>query len=234
MDIKEEAILGSAADRHWYYRAKSKALEAMLPPGFNRRVMDVGAGSGFFSKHLARRGLIEQALCIDPGYARDRDETVGGATIRYRREPEPMDAGLALFMDVLEHVPDDAGLLSAYRAHLPPDARVIITVPAFAFLWSGHDVFLEHYRRYTRRMLNETIAQADFRLVDSFYYYGLVLPLAAASRLLAPNRMEEKSAVRPHGTVTNAILYAASAAERPLMRLNKLAGLTVCGICEPG
>jgi hypothetical protein len=71
-------------------------------------------------------------------------------------------------------------------------------------------------------------------LVESFYYYGLVLPLAAASRLLSPNRMDQKSAVRPHGTVTNAILYAASAAERPMMRLNKLGGLTVCGICKPG
>jgi SAM-dependent methyltransferase len=234
LDIKEENILGNAADGHWYYRAKSRALEAMLPTRFNRRVMDIGAGSGFFSRHLAKRGLIDEALCIDPGYERDRDERVGGAMIRYRRAPEPMDAGIALFMDVLEHVPDDAGLLSAYRPYLPPDARVIITVPAFRFLWSGHDVFLEHHRRYTRRMLIDTIARADFRLVESFYYYGLVLPVAAASRLLSPNRMEEKSAVRPHGAVTNAILYAASAAERPLMRFNKLAGLTVCGICKPG
>ena len=233
MDIKEEQILGEHADRHWYYRAKSGALEAMLPRPFNRRVMDIGAGSGFFSKHLAKRGLVDEALCVDPGYARDWDETVGNATIRFRRSPEKMDAGLALFMDVLEHVPDDAGLLSSYRPYLPEDARVVITVPAFQFMWSGHDVFLEHYRRYTRRMLNDTIARAEFRRIDTFYYYGLVLPAAMASRLLSRNRMEEKSAVRPHGAVTNGILYTASAIERPLMRLNKLAGLSVCGICSP-
>jgi hypothetical protein len=233
MDLKEEEILGESADRHWYYRAKSGALEAMLPRDFNRRVMDIGAGSGFFSKHLAKRGLIDQALCVDPGYECDRDETIGGATIRYRRQPEKMDAGLALFMDVLEHVPDDAGLLGSYRAYLPSDARVIITVPAFQFLWSGHDVFLEHYRRYTRRMLNDTIARAGFRRIETFYYYGLVFPAAVASRLLSPSRMAVKSAVQPHGAVTNSVLYAASAIERPLMRLNKIAGLTVCGICSP-
>ena len=233
MDIKEEAALGELADRHWYYRAKAAALEAMLPRTFNGRVMDVGAGSGFFSRHLAKRGLIAEALCIDPGYGRERDETVNGAVIRYRRSPEPMDAGVALFMDVLEHVPDDAGLLSAYRPLLPPDARAIITVPAFAFLWSGHDVFLEHHRRYTRRGLDRTIARADYRLVESFYYYGLVLPAAAASRLFAPDRMEAKSAVRPHGALVNGILHAASTIERPFMRLNKIAGLTVCGICTP-
>lgn len=233
MDIKEQDALGTEAARHWYYRAKAQALESMLPAAFNRRVVDVGAGSGFFSRHLARRGLIDEALCIDPGYAGDRDETVGDATIRFRRAPEPVDAGVALFMDVLEHVEDDAGLLAAYRPLLPADARVIVTVPAFQSLWSGHDVFLEHHRRYTRRSLVDAIARADFRLVESFYYYGLVLPAAAATRLLAPGRMAQRSAVRPHGRVVNGILYAASAAERPLMRFNKLGGLTVCAICTP-
>ena len=233
MDLKEQDALGSEAARHWYYRAKAEALEAMLPAAFNRRVMDVGAGSGFFSRHLARRGLIEEALCIDPGYAADRDESVGAATIRFRRAPEPMDAGVALFMDVLEHVEDDADLLAAYRPLLPPDARVIITVPAFQSLWSGHDVFLEHYRRYTRRKLVNTVARADFRLLESFYYYGLVLPAAASARLLGPDRMATRSAVRPHGPLANRVLYAASAVERRFMRLNRLAGLTVCAVCTP-
>lgn len=233
LDIKEEAILGDRAASHWYYRAKSAALEAMLPARTNRRVMDVGAGSGFFSKHLARRGLIDEALCIDPGYEHDRDETVAGATIRFRRHPEPTTADVALFMDVLEHVPDDAGLLASYREFLPPGARVIITVPAFQALWSGHDVFLGHYRRYTRRMLDDTIARADFRLIESHYYFGLVLPAAAAARLLSPGRKAVKSAVRPHGRLVNGILHAASAIERPLMRHNRVAGLTVCAICTP-
>ncbi len=234
MDIKEEEILGDQADRHWYYRTKARALRAMLPDPFNRRVIDVGAGSGFFSRHLARHGLIDEAWCIDIGYERDRDERVGDATLRFRKTPQAADAGLALFMDVLEHVPDDAALLAAYRPLLPPTARVIITVPAFQFLWSGHDVYLEHYRRYTLRMLRDTVARAGYRLVRSHYLYGLILPAAIATRLLSPTRMTPRSAVRKHGRLTNAILGAACAVELPAMRFNKLAGLTVVAICTPG
>jgi hypothetical protein len=38
--------------------------------------------------------------------------------------------------------------------NLPADGRVLITVPAFRFLWFGHDEFLEHRRRYTRGMVD--------------------------------------------------------------------------------
>lgn len=233
MDLKEQAILGNTARHHWYYRAKARALEAMLPRPFNRRLMDVGSGSAFFSRHLAERGLIDEATCIDIGYDRDRDERVGAATLHFRKAPEAADAGVALFMDVLEHVPDDAGLLAEYRPLLPPSARVIITVPAFQFLWSGHDIFLDHYRRYTRKSLGDAIARAGYRLDRSHYYYGLVLPAAIASRLLSRDRMAPRSAVKVHGGLTNAILAGACAVERPLMRLNRIAGLSVIAVCSP-
>jgi 2-polyprenyl-3-methyl-5-hydroxy-6-metoxy-1,4-benzoquinol methylase len=233
MDLKEQDILGESAARHWYYRSKARAVERMLPQPFNRRIMDVGAGSGFFSRHLAERGLIDDALCIDTGYERDRDDRVGNATIHFRTHPEAADADVALFMDVLEHVPDDVGLLSAYRPLLPPTARVIITVPAFQFLWSGHDVFLEHYRRYTRQSLRTTVARAGYRLVRSHYFYGLVLPAAMTTRLLARERMAPRSAVQRHGRVANTILTAACSLELPLMRFNHLAGLSVVAVCTP-
>ena len=52
-----------------------------------------------------------------------------------------------MIADVLEHVDDDLALLRQYAAKLGEGGRIVITVPAFSFLWSGHDVFLEHRRR---------------------------------------------------------------------------------------
>lgn len=233
MDLKEQEILGADAARHWYYRAKAKALERMLPRPFNRIVMDVGAGSGYFSRHLAERGLIDETLCVDIGYERDREERVGGAMLRFLKAPVACGADVALFMDVLEHVPDDAALLASYRAYLPRAAHAIITVPAFRFLWSGHDVFLEHYRRYTLATLSDTIARAGYRLVQGHYFYGLVFPAAVAARLLSRDRMEVKSSLRRHGPLVNGLLSAACSVELPLMRFNRLGGLTVCAVCTP-
>ena len=233
MDLKEQEILGSAIDSHWYYRSKARALERMLPAGFNRIAMDVGAGSGYFSQHLAKRGLIDEAICIDPGYPADHDEKIDNATIAYRKTPKASDAGVAIFMDVLEHVEDDAGLLSSYRDFLPPTATSIITVPAFKFMWSGHDVFLEHHRRYTVQSLTETIERAGYRPIRVHYFYGMVFPAALAMRLLSPDRMEIKSHLQTHSNVVNSALYAASLFELPFMKWNRLFGLSVCATCQP-
>ena len=232
MDLKEEEILGPAIDDHWYYRAKARGLEKMLPAEFGRTVMDVGAGSGFFSKHLASRGLVDKAVCVDIGYDSEKLERVGVAEIIFTPKPGRCDAGLALFMDVLEHVEDDVELLNSYRSFLPAQTAAIITVPAFGFLWSGHDVFLGHYRRYTLATLRSTIERAGYQVERLHYFYGFVFPLAVASRLLSPGRMEPRSHLKRHSAATNALLLALCRMEIPVMHLNKVAGLSVCALCR--
>ena len=69
MDLKEEDILGGDIGRHWYYRAKAAALHRMVAGLRPQRLLDVGAGSGFFSRHLLSRGA-QSALCVDIGYER--------------------------------------------------------------------------------------------------------------------------------------------------------------------
>lgn len=51
MDLKEEKLLGGSVSEHWYYRAKSEALDRVIGP-MPATVLDVGAGAGFFSRHL--------------------------------------------------------------------------------------------------------------------------------------------------------------------------------------
>lgn len=233
MDLKEEEILGASVESHWYYRNKARMLDRMLPADFNRSVMDVGAGSGFFSRHLAKRGSIDRAQCVDIGYPENRDELEGGVPIAFRQSPEPCDAGAVLFMDVIEHVEDDAALLSAYREFVPPTAVSVITVPAFQFMWSGHDIYLGHYRRYTVSTLKETIIRAGYVPLSLHYYYGLVFPAALAVRLLSSDRMDVRSHLQVHGPVVNGILDLACRLELPLMKLNGLLGLSVCATCRP-
>src|SRR3546814_13128694 len=80
-------------------------------------------------------------------------------------------------MDVLEHVEDDAGLLRTYLDKAPPQAQAVITVPAFQFLWSHHDVFLEHHRRYTLKTLSRVVERAGAVPLRMHYYYGTIFPL---------------------------------------------------------
>ena len=226
MDLKEEDILGAGIGRHWYYRSKAAALRRMVGGLDPRRILDVGAGSGFFSRHLLAEAGARSALCVDIGYASDRDDSEGGKPVLYRRDTGPTDCDLVLMMDVLEHVDDDRGLVHHYAAKVPAGAHFLVTVPAFRFLWSGHDVFLEHKRRYTLEEIEAAMRDAGLEVVKSAYYFGLIFPLAAAVRLATRDDSQPRSSLRKHGAFTNTALTALCRAELPLFPLNRLAGLS--------
>jgi SAM-dependent methyltransferase len=149
MDIKEEGLIKGDIAKHWYYRAKLAALHRMLAQRDPTLILDVGAGLGFFSGSLLESTNAWAATCVDPGYPEDRDEERIGKPLFFRRSVDQSDADLVLLMDVIEHVEDDVGLVREYVNKVAPGTRFIATVPAFMWLWSGHDVFLEHVRRYT-------------------------------------------------------------------------------------
>lgn len=232
MDLKEEDILGSAVGDHWYYASKLAALRRLLevlPSG--QRVLDVGAGSGFFARALLESGFASEALCVDPGYLRESSETVAGRPLRFVRQVDSVSADLALLMDVLEHVDDDVGLLSEYVGLLGPGRFVAITVPAFQSLWSPHDDFLEHRRRYTLKRLEAVMRRAGVLPVLSHYFYGAVLPVAAAQRLLSRHsRGSPRSSLRVHDPRTNRALAAVCEAETRVQRFNRVAGLSVMSL----
>jgi len=226
MDLKEEDILGADIGRHWYYRSKAGALRRAVSRLEPQRLLDVGAGSGFFSRHLLTETAAQSALCVDIGYPADRDDHVAGKPVFYRRDTGPTDCDLVLMMDVLEHVGDDRGLVRLYAGKVPSGAHFLVTVPAFQFLWSGHDIFLEHERRYRLVEIEQTMRDAGLEVVHGAYYFGAVFPLAAAVRLLARGSTEPKSSLKKHGVIVNGLLTLACSAELPLFRYNRLAGLS--------
>ena len=226
MDLKEEDILGADIAQHWYYRSKAAALRRAVAGLQPQRLLDVGAGSGFFSRHLLAETAARSALCVDIGYERDRDDSVGAKPVLYRRDCAMTDCDLVLMMDVLEHVDDDRGLLRHYAAKVPPGAHFLVTVPAFRFLWSGHDVFLEHKRRYRLGEIESAMRDAGLAIVKGTYYFGLIFPLAAAVRLATRGEAQPRSSLKKHGALTNGLLTAACAAELPLFPVNRLAGLS--------
>ena len=62
--------------------------------------------------------------------------------------------------DVIEHLDDDRAALAELRRVAAPGARLVLTVPAYSWLWSEHDVSMHHRRRYTEPRLRERVAAA--------------------------------------------------------------------------
>lgn len=233
MDLKEENLLGDNVNHHWYYRAKLAALVQATSDLLPSHVLDVGAGSGFFSKGLILAGRATSATCLDPLYPAERDESVSGGWIRFRRslEGEKTVPSLVLMMDVLEHVRDDAALVREYVRQMPSGTHVIVTVPAFQWLWSKHDVFLEHFRRYTLRELETTLRSEGLRIEFGSYYYGSVLPAAATFRFIKKifgrRNQVAQSDMRQFPPLLNWIFWMLCRTELSVMRRNRIAGLSV-------
>jgi SAM-dependent methyltransferase len=235
MDLKETDILGKDIDNHWYYKSKAKALLQLIS-GNIASVMDVGAGSGFFSKYLLINTSVQEAWCVDISYKEDSDAVEQDKPIHYRRSIDPMNVDLVILMDVLEHVDDDVALLQEYVAKVPLGTRFLISVPAFEFLWSDHDVFLEHKRRYTLTQMESVVKSAGLTVTHGAYYFGAVFPIAAGIRLLQnlfrKKASHPKSQLKRHHPIINSLLTVICYSELILMRRNRVAGLTVFCLAE--
>lgn len=231
MDLKEEDILGEQIGEHWYYRSKAAAVRHFLANKQFRNLLDVGAGSGFFSKDLLMKYPIESATCVDTGYREDHEEWVNGKCVHFKKSCGETDTDLVLMMDVLEHVDDDRSLLKDYVDKVPSGTFFLITVPAFSFLWSDHDVFLGHRRRYTLGQIEQVISDSKLSLVGGAYFFGLVFPIAAFVRLLpklrTQNNRSAKSSLVRHNAFSNWLLALLCKLELPLFPYNRIAGLSV-------
>lgn len=225
MDVKEEQLLGGAVGEHWYYRSKQLALDSLLRRVPYSTVLDIGAGSAVFSKHLLTNGAAS-AVCVDPAYPSERQESYCGKPIRYVRDVEPCGADLVLLMDVLEHVDDDVGLIRSSMDGAAPGAFAVISVPAFPSLFSAHDRFLEHKRRYRMHSLEDVVRSAGLNVVTARYFFAMILPVVATLRLLE-RRGPAKSSLVPHPRPVNDFMTLAHRAELPFFRFNRMGGLSV-------
>jgi SAM-dependent methyltransferase len=176
-------------DRHWWFRGRRQVIWAMvrqvtLP--VSPRILDAGCGTG---RNLLEYGGLGKACGIDPSpdaieFCRRRGL---GNVAQASLEALPFDDGsfdLMLACDVIEHVDDELAALRELRRVAALGASLLITVPAYMWLWSQHDESHHHKRRYTLRRLRERVAAAGFRPGRATYFNSaLLLPIALVRKL---------------------------------------------------
>ena len=155
MDAEVFRVHAEVERRHWWFAARRDILRAVLeshvPADGSHTVTDIGCGVGAnataFHPDYRWIGFDPSADAIAFARSAHPDVTfhVGGAA---EAADTLRTSDAALLTDVIEHVPDDAGLLRAVVTPMREGAYILVTVPAGMELWSPHDVALGHYRRY--------------------------------------------------------------------------------------
>jgi len=189
MDRDYELQTHQAEDRHWWYRGRRIVLEKViagldLPPG--AQILDAGCGSGRNMIELSRLGTVTGVELSETSVAIARERGVGDVVAGSVLEMPFADASfdLAVTLDVIEHLDDDLGALREMRRTVAPGGALLVTVPAYQWLWSGHDEINHHHRRYTRGSLQAVAEQAGWRQVRTTYFNSLLLPVAILLRVL--------------------------------------------------
>lgn len=216
-------LMAELEDSHWWYRARrlivSDVVMRFVPPQSD--IVDYGAGTGGTTDALKQFGYNVVAADISEE-ALEACRIRGLATVNLKKESlRSSSADCVLAGDVLEHVHDDIALLFSLRRALRPGGVLVVTVPAYEFLWSGEDYVSEHLRRYTRKALLQRFDLAGFRVIWCSYFNTLLFPLIATvritNRLLSPRAMYRSDVVAlPEWE--NAILTRLFESERHLLR----------------
>jgi hypothetical protein len=189
--------------KHWYYKHKFRAIHDLIRDEIStaKLLVDVGAGSALFSLELTKSSPKLKVIAVDTGYEHSKVVDVENR-ITYLQAGHGISADIYLFNDVLEHVPNDVEMLSEYVSSAPIGSKFLITVPAFMSLWSGHDVFLKHFRRYKRQEINKVIELSGLAVLKSQYLYAPLFPVAWIVRKL-PKSQRVTSQMKDHRKTIN-------------------------------
>jgi 2-polyprenyl-3-methyl-5-hydroxy-6-metoxy-1,4-benzoquinol methylase len=212
--------------KHWWFVGRERIVldlaknRCALRPG--ARVLDVGCGTGGvlaeFSRDYDAFGIDSSPLAIDLCGKRGLKNVSVGLLQDLPKDSVGFD--LIMFLDVIEHIADDAGVLRAASEHLAPAGSILITVPAYPWLWSAHDEANHHQRRYTRKTLIDTLARAS--LVPTFISYlnTFLFPAALLERFAAKMKrsQEQDAGLKMPPNWLNKLLTKTFASERLFLR----------------
>lgn len=240
MDVVEKGQLtDQQALDHWYYQAKFNLLARELgkaPVTSGGQLVDVGSGLGVYLTLLERAGIMrpDQMHGVDTAYVAPTPAILGNSLI-YPEWQAWANPTFVTLMDVLEHIEDDRKALNQIVDQTPSATRFFITVPAFNWLWSQHDVLLHHHRRYSIASLRATIAACpSLQLINCYYFYAVVFPIAATIRIIKRclNIETQQTDLRRTNKSVNAVLKSLLRLESSLANKNHIAGLTVVAVCQ--
>ena len=226
--------------QHWWYVARRSILTSVLE-SFNlprtARILEVGSGTSGNLDMLARFGRVSAIEMDDTAREISAKKTGGRFDIRPGVCPleipfsdEKFD--LICMFDVLEHIEEASQTLAALRQRLAPGGRILVTVPAYQWMWSVHDEFVHHKRRYTSRVLRDQAGPAGLVAERISYFNMILFPLAATMRFV-DSMLGRKSAsgIGTPAPVVNGLFRAVFKSERHLMKaINLPFGLSLMGV----
>ena len=203
-------------EAHWWFKARREIIYSIIKKNINFEnkkinILDCGAGSGTNISMLNKFGYV---------HVYEKDEKTSNFLKEKFKKSENIEIiqkpnnnnkeffDLILAADVIEHVEDDEAILQYLSELLNKNGQILITVPAFNFLFSSKDKVLRHYRRYTKKNIKKIISKYFSITKLSYYNFFLFIPIAISIVFFKIFRINFIDSVeKKPNTILNSILF---------------------------
>jgi len=227
MNITEYAEMYKLESFYWWFVARRNLLELLVKDIVKRfdrpTLLDVGCGTGINFSVLSKCG---EAFSSDASEEALRFSRSRGTTGLVRSDLESLPFAASTFdvvtaLDVLEHVDNDLAAMDEILRVIRTGGVLIITVPAYGFLWSEHDEALHHRRRYAASELRNKLTNAGFEVERITYYITFLFFPILLMRFVQSLSKKSIHAKTSHVILPawlNSLLIGILAFERTLLR----------------
>lgn len=193
MEINKYQEMENLEKFHWWFIYRQNILKFVLKNYLSNldkdsTILDIGCGTGGNLQLLSQ--FYNNVIGVEPNdlaieYCKSKNlSNIIKSGLPNLNLVEDFSADVILLFDVLEHVDEDVQALSIVKNKLKDGGYIILTVPAFNFLWSTHDESFHHKRRYTHRQIQKMITTLDLKILKLSYLYFLLFPLVVCMRIL--------------------------------------------------
>jgi SAM-dependent methyltransferase len=179
-------------EKHWWFVARRDVIQSFMKlqmkENSTSKVLEIGCGVegnvGLLSQSDSYLGIDMHKPAID--YCSEKFPQFNFHCTRVEDIPQEFSSNKfdsIYILDVLEHIDDQLAILKSTQHYLTQNGKILLTVPAFEFLWSPHDDFVHHVRRYTKNGLKKTVEEAGYKVERISYFNSILFPLALIQRL---------------------------------------------------
>ena len=160
--------------KHWWFQGRKEIIDKIIfRINFKKKIniLDFGSGSGVNIEMLTRYGKVdlqEKNKIARLNLKRIKNINKIYSSLKIKKNYY----NLVLVADVLEHIKNPKVVLRILKQSIKKNGYILITVPAYQFLFSTKDKALKHYRRYNKKTLKKTID--EFTLLKMSYFNSLL------------------------------------------------------------
>lgn len=190
MKTVEYATMAEREQTYWWHLGRLRIIQRYIHKAQKGKekvkIMNIGCGTGGTIDMLEAFGVVDNVDISDEAirFMKERGYTrltkVNDIDLPFKDKTYDLVGAF----DVLEHIEDQVGALKEWGRILKDDGAVVITVPAYQWLWTDHDISLHHKRRYTTKRLQQAAKQAGLKVEHNSYAIVFSLPLVAGFRFL--------------------------------------------------